>query len=141
MLEKEFMQEGKPPATRRTRCKTMTLTITLLPEMEARFRAEAVHAGLTPEQLAAQRLLEAELLWRIRTAAPENETREFHRLLRRGKAGTLTPDEQIRLQTLLDQREERGAQRLEDLTQLARLRAISLRQLMEHLSIRPLPTP
>jgi hypothetical protein len=119
----------------------MTLTITLQPEMEARFRAEAFQAGMTPEQLAAQRLLEAELLWRIRTATPETETRELHRLLRRGKADTLTQAEQVSLQTLLDQREERGAQRLEDLTQLARLRAIPLLQLMEHLSIRPLPTP
>lgn len=119
----------------------MTLTITLQPDMEARFRAEAVHAGMTPEQLAAQRLLEAELLWRIRTATPEAETRELHRLLRRGKAGMLNQEESARLQTLLDEREERGAQRLEDLTQLSRLRAIPVRKLMERLNIRPLSTP
>ena len=119
----------------------MTLTITLQPDMEARFRAEAIHAGTTPEQLAAQRLLEVELLWRIRIATPETETRELHRLLRRGKAGTLRQDEHVRLQTLLDAREERAAQRLEDLIQLSRLRAIPVRQLMDHLGICPLPTP
>ena len=119
----------------------MTLTITLQPDMEARFRDEAVHAGVTPEQLAAQRLLEADLLWRIRVAAPEAETRELHRLLRRQKAGLLNPDENRRLQTLLDEREERGAQRLQDLSQLSRLRAIPVRELMERLAIRPIPTP
>ena len=119
----------------------MTLTITLQPDMEARFRDEAVHAGMTPDQLASQRLLEVEFLWRIHVAAPETETRELHRLLHRQKAGSLNHDETKRLQVLLDEREERGAQRLQDLTQLSRLRAIPVRQLMEQLGIRPLPTP
>ena len=118
----------------------MTLTITLQPDMETRFRDEALHAGISPKQLASQRLLEAELLWRIRAAAPETETREFHRLLRRSKAGTLNHDEQTRLQILMDEREERAAQRLEELTQLARLRALPVRGLMERLGIRPLST-
>jgi hypothetical protein len=117
------------------------LTITLQPEVEARFRAEAAREGLTVEQLAARRLLEADLLWRIRTAAPETETRELHRLLRRRKAGTLTEDEQARLQNLLDEREQRGTQRLEDLAQLSRPRAIPVRHFMERLGIRPIPAP
>src|SRR5215470_4843392 len=98
----------------------MALTITLQPEIEARFRADAAREGLTVEQLAARRLLENELLWRIRTATPEAETRELHRLLRKRKAGTLSEEALVRLQTLLDERELRGAQRLEDLTQLSR---------------------
>ena len=119
----------------------MALTITLQPEMEARFRAEAAREGVSVEQLAARRLLEAELLWRIRTAAPETETRELHRLLRRRKAGTLTQDEKAQLQSLLDEREQRSAQRLEDLTQLARLRALPVRHLMEEMGIHPIPAP
>lgn len=119
----------------------MALTITLQPEMEARFRDEAAREGLTIEQLATRRLLEAELIWRIRTAAPEAETRELHRLLRRRKAKTLTEPEQARLQALLDEREQRAAQRLEDLTQLSRLRAMPVRHLMEQLGIRPIPAP
>src|SRR5690242_1453430 len=119
----------------------MTLTIKLQPEMEARFRAEAAREGLTVEQLAERRLLESELLWRIRTAAPEAETRQLHRLLRRRKAGALTEVEQARLQALLDERELRGAQRLEDLTQLSRLHNLPVRQLMEQLGIRPIPAP
>ncbi len=119
----------------------MALTITLPPEDEARFRAAAAREGLTLEQLAAQGLLEAELLWRIRTAAPESETRLLHRLLRRRKAGTLTEAEQTRLQALLDEREQRGAQRLHDLAQLSLLRSIPMRQLMEQLGIRPIAVP
>jgi hypothetical protein len=119
----------------------MALTITLQPEIEARFRAEAAREGLTVEQLAAQRLQEAELLWRIRTAVPETETRELHRLLRRRKAQTLTDPERSRLQALLDEREQRSARRLEDLTQLSHLRAMPVRHLMEQLGIRPIPIP
>jgi len=119
----------------------MTLTITLEPEMEARFRDEAAREGLPLEQLAAQRLLEAELLWRIHTATPELETRRLHRLLRRRTAGILTEAEQTQLQTLLDEREQRGAQRLQDLTQLSHLRAMPVRRLMEQLGIRPIPAP
>ena len=119
----------------------MTLNISLEPEMEARFRDEAARKGLPLEQLAAQRLLEAELLWRIHTATPDHETRQLHRLLRRRKAGTLTEAEQTQLQALLDEREQRGAQRLQDLIQLSHLRAIPVRRLMEQLGIRPLPTP
>ncbi len=118
----------------------ITLTSRLQPELEERFRAEAASDGLTIEQLATRRLLQAELLWRVRTAAPEAETRELHRLLRRRRAGTLTSAQRARLQSLLDQREQRAAQRLEDLTQLSRLRAMPVRQLMEQLGIRPIPT-
>lgn len=85
--------------------------------------------------------MEAELLWRIHTAAPEPETRQLHRLLRRRKAGTLTEGERSQLQTLLDVREQRGAQRLQDLALLSHLRSIPVRQLMEQLGIHPLATP
>lgn len=119
----------------------MTLRVDLQPEIEARLRAEAVRAGLTLEQLAVQRLLEADLLWRIRTSAPEAETRELHRLLRRSRTGRLTEQERVRLHALLDEREERAARRLQDLAQLACLRATPVRQLMDQLGIRPLPAP
>jgi len=119
----------------------MTLTITLEPEIEARFRDDAAREGVTLEQLTSKRLLEAELLWRIRTVAPESETRQLHRLLRQRRIGRLTEAEQTQLQTLLDEREQKGAQRLNDLAQLAHLRSTPVRQLMEQLGIRPLSTP
>ena len=119
----------------------MALTITLQPELEAHIRNEAAREGLAVEQLAARRLQEAELLWRIRTSVPERETRELHRLLRRRKAATLTDQEQTQLLTILDEREQRSAQRLEDLVRLSHLRQTSVSDLMEQLGIRPLPTP
>jgi hypothetical protein len=119
----------------------MTLTINLEPEVEARFRDEAAREGLTLEQLTAQRLLEAELLWRIHTAAPEPETRQLHRLLLRSKTKDLTETERTHLQALLDEREKRGAQRLLDLRTLSRLRSIPVRQLMEQLGISPIVAP
>lgn len=119
----------------------MAVTITLEPEIEARFRYEAAQSGLTLEQFTAQRLLEAELLWRIRTAVPESETRLLHRLLRQHKKKPLAETELVQLQTLLDAREERSAQRLLDLGQLARFRSISVRELMAQLGIRPIVSP
>jgi hypothetical protein len=119
----------------------MALTIILQPEVEARMRDEAARDGLTVEQVTARRLLETDLLWRIRTAAPEAETRELHRLLRRRRVVSLTEAEQARLQTLLDEREMRAAERMQDLAQLSQLRSMPVRQLMEQLGIRPLSTP
>ena len=119
----------------------MTLTVDLEPEIAAHLRAEAARAGVTLEQLAVQRLLEADLLWRIRTSVPEVETRELHRLLRRSRAGRLTEQDRARLSALLDEREERAVRRLQDLAQLARWRAIPVRRLMDQLGIRPLPAP
>lgn len=119
----------------------MPMTITLEPEWEAHWREEARRLGMPAEQLLAQRAAEAELLWRIRSAAPEPETRLLHRLLRRQKAGTLSEPEQAQLQALLDAREESGAQRLAELTRLARLRGMSVRSLMEQLGVRPVSAP
>jgi hypothetical protein len=96
---------------------------------------------LSLEQLAAQRLTEADLLWRIRTSVPEAETRDLHRLLRRRKTRALTDEEQSQLQSLLDVREERAAQRLEDLGLLSQLRRMPVRRLMEQLGIRPIAAP
>ena len=82
---------------------------------------------------------ESILLWRIRTSAPEDETRELHRLLRRQKRGTLTEPERKHLLNLIATREQHAAQRLEDLGALARLRGMSVRELMNQLGIRPIP--
>ncbi len=119
----------------------MTLSITLQPDVETRFREEAESRGVSVDQLASQRLLEAELLWRIRIAAPDDETRLLRRLIRGNRVGKLTEAEVARLQTLLDEREERAAQRLNDVVDLARLRSMPVRQLMGQLGIHPLAAP
>ena len=119
----------------------MTLSVLLEPEIEQRFRSEAAHAGLTVEQLAARRMEEAELLWRIHSAAPESETQELHSLLRKQRAGNLNEKNQTKLNSLLDARELRTSQRLEDLTKLSQLSGIPLRQLMDQLGISPIASP
>ena len=119
----------------------MTLTITLQPEYEAQFRGEAQRAGIPLEQWIAQRALETDLLWRIRLAAPETETRTLHSLLTKQKTKPLSNEERHQLQTILDERELRGAQRLEDLIQLARLRGVTVPNIMEQLGISPISAP
>ena len=119
----------------------MVLEVPIQPDMEARFRHEAADDGVAVEQLAARRLAEADLLWRIRSVAPSSETRELHRLLRRRRAGTLTAVEKVKLATILDEREDRAAQRLQDLAALSRLSGIPLQLLMDRLGISPVEGP
>jgi hypothetical protein len=119
----------------------MSLTINIEPESEARLREEAASLGLSVEQLTAQRLVEAEMLRRIRSSAPKPETQLLHRLLRRRKSHTLSEEEHAQLQSLLDGREERTAQRLQDLGHPSQLRRLPVRRLMEQLGIRPIAAP
>ena len=119
----------------------MVLEVPIQPEMEARFRHEAADDGVAVEDLAARRIAEADLLWRIRSVAPSSETRELHRLLRKRRAGRLGEDEKAKLASMLDERENRAAQRLEDLTALSRLSRIPLKSLMDRLGISPIQGP
>ena len=119
----------------------MPTTITLTGKLEDLFQSAAQREGIPVEVLAARRFEESELLWRIRIAAPEEETREFHRLLRRQKSGTLTQPEHETLLGLIEARELQAAQRMEDLGALARLRGLPVRELMNKLGIRPIPAP
>ena len=119
----------------------MLFTVTLPGKLEDLFKAAAQREGVPVEVLAARRLEESELLWRIRIATPEDETRELHRLVRKQKAGTLADPERERLFALIDAREQLAAQRMEDLGTLAKLRRLPVRELMNQLGIRPIPTP
>lgn len=103
----------------------METTIRLSRKLADLLGNDAQREGVSLDVLAARRLEESILLWRIRTAAPEDETRELHRLLRRQKSGTLTEPERERLLDLIATREQHAAQRLEDLGTLARLRGVA----------------
>ena len=119
----------------------MPTTITLPYNLEDVFLKIALSEGVSVEVIAARRLEESELLWRIRTVASEDETQTLHRLLRKQKNRTLSKEEQAQLLVLLDARELQAAQRMEDLATLARLRNLPVRELMNKLGIAPLPTP
>lgn len=116
----------------------MSLTIALSPETESRLRAEAVREQRSLEEVAARRVEEAELLRRIFAYFPDAETREVRRLIRKRDAGVSDASEAVHLQTLIERREERNAERLSDLVRLASLRSVPLRQLMAELRIRPM---
>jgi hypothetical protein len=117
----------------------METTIRLDGKLADLLGSDAQREGIPLDVLAARRLEESVLLWRIRTVAPEDETRELHRLLRRQKSGSLTGSERERLLELIEAREQHAAQRLEDLGALARLRGMPVRELMNQLGIRPIP--
>lgn len=118
----------------------MSLTVTVRPDVENRLRDSAKAEGLLPEQLAARRVEEAELLWRIRSAAPLSETQKLHGLLRRRDSHSLSEQEALQLKRLLDERENRAAQRLQDLSSLSKLSGIPVAELMNQLGISPIPS-
>ena len=86
----------------------------------------------------APRLLraEAELLQIINRAAPADARKRFDALNSRRRSESLTEEEQSELLRLIDQMEAFDVQRVEALSELARLRKVSLKALMKDLHIR-----
>lgn len=93
--------------------------------------------------LRAQRLApslpqrEAELLLEINQGLPPAQQARYHELMAKRRALQLTPAESDELLQLTDEAESREAERIEQLSELARLRGTSLRSLMADLRIRP----
>jgi hypothetical protein len=79
---------------------------------------------------------EAELLQIINRAPPVDMQKRFDALNSRRRSETLTEEEQNELVRLIDQMEAFDVQRVEALSDLARLRRISLKALMKELHIR-----
>ena len=82
---------------------------------------------------------ETDLLKRVNEGLPEKEASRYHELMGKRRAGNLTSEEHRELLRLTDAAEAIQAQRIQDLTELARLRGTSLRALMEELSLKPAP--
>ncbi len=80
---------------------------------------------------------EADLLQRINQGLPAETQQRFNLLTAKRRAEILTPEEHQELLGLVDEIELRDAKRLEYLAELAQLRNISLRTLMNQLGIRP----
>ena len=114
----------------------MSLTITLRPEFEEQLREDAARAGLPPEELAARRLEEAELIFRIEHAFTPEQTRELYLLDAKRRDDRLTEAERVRLHALLHEREASNVRRVERLVELARLRGVTLPEVMAQLQIR-----
>lgn len=80
---------------------------------------------------------EAELLQKINQGLPAETQQRFDLLTAKRRAETLTDAEYEELLALVDEIELRDAKRVEYLVELAQLRSISLRTLMQQLEIRP----
>jgi len=80
---------------------------------------------------------EAELLAKINQGLPVALTSRYHKLIDKRRADTIAEDEYEELLQLTDQVEILHAQRIEHLAELARLRGISLAEVMQQLGIQP----
>jgi hypothetical protein len=135
----------------------IVVTIQLEPVQEEQLRELATSQGQDASELAkrvveeflhlsllnlatpgASRLpkAEAQLLQEINQGLSETTWRRYHDLIARRRDGTLTADEHAELKTLTDDVELAHARRLEKLVELARLRHVSLDDLMTELGIR-----
>ncbi|HLK55597.1 MAG TPA: hypothetical protein VKU00_03485 [Chthonomonadaceae bacterium] len=133
----------------------MTLTIELTPELEAQLREEAAKIGsdtntyvvqtleerlqrknppLVPSHLSQE---ESALLQMINQGLPEAIWQEYHDLVAKRRAETLTPEEHARLIALSDVIAEAHTERMVRVGELARLRNMSLKALMKQLDIKP----
>lgn len=80
---------------------------------------------------------ETDLLLKINQGLPAHRQQRFNELVAKRQAETLTPEEYQELLQLTDDIETSDAQRVYYLTELARLRGVSLTALMKDLGIRP----
>jgi len=80
---------------------------------------------------------ETDLLLRLQTLFPLEQTREYLALCAQSEDGALTEHGRGRLLNLIEQRDRQNAERLAIVAELAGLRGLSLRETMTMLSIRP----
>jgi hypothetical protein len=129
----------------------MALTLELPEEVEVQLRQEAEKAGLEPQAYIVNALraylrqerqqpphlsqAETELLQQLDLGLSQETWRRYHTLIEKRRSETLSKTEQQELISLSDQIEKANARRMGYLVELARLRGISLRALMDELGI------
>lgn len=80
---------------------------------------------------------ETELLLKINQGLPEQDTHRYQALMGKRRAGTLTPEEHRELLRLTDMAEAIQAERVRNLSELARLRRTSVSAVMDELGLQP----
>jgi hypothetical protein len=132
----------------------MSHTITLPDDLDTWLQKQANRLGISVENLlkhtieerwdAASRApslskRESELLLQIQTIFPEEETQEFHALCRRHdeEKEAFTDTERIRYRELIHLREKQNAVRLRALGELAKIRGVSLDEIIVDLHLEP----
>lgn len=127
----------------------MTITLELPYELETRLREEADRKGMSLSRHILQRLdtsgafvnqiplTESELLQKINVGLPEEIWFEYHRLTALRRAELLTEAEHQRLIELVHIVEGAHAERMRYVMDLARLRGVTLDQIMDSLGLKP----
>lgn len=129
-----------------------TITLNLSPELEHKLCAEAAKQGLEPERYILNTLqerlqpslptaqpTEADLLQQINIGFSAQTWEQYHTLIAKRHAETLSPEEHEQLIQLSDRLEKLNVDRIQALIQLATLRNQPLTDLMQTLGISPDP--
>jgi len=134
----------------------MTLTIEIQPELASQIQAEAAKAGLDADVFVKEALEEklhrvkrrakstrprlsaeeAELLQKVNIGLSEETWLRYRELIAKRRDETLTPEEHGELIALTNLAEIENAKRLGYLAELARLRQVSLPEVMKQLGIK-----
>jgi hypothetical protein len=131
----------------------MTITLEITPDLEELLRETAEREGLAPDRyvlnLLRQQLKrnqttpphlpreEAELLQKINQGLPEATWERYRALKLKRDDETLIPEEHAELIALTDAIEGWNVERLEIVSQLARLRGVQLSEMMKQLGLIP----
>ncbi len=129
-----------------------TITLNLSPELEHKLCTEAAKQGLEPERYILNTLqerlqpslptaqpTEADLLQQINIGFSAPTWEQYHTLIAKRHAETLSPEEHEQLIQLSDRLEKLNVDRIQALIQLATLRNQPLTDLMQTLGISPDP--
>lgn len=128
-----------------------TITLNLSPELEHKLRDEAAKHGLEPDRYilstlqerletkTATEATESDLLKQINIGFPTEVWAQYHHLITKRQAETLSAEEHAQLIEFSDRLEKLNVDRIQALIQLAQLRNQTLSDLMQTLGISPNP--
>ncbi len=130
----------------------MNVSLTVPPEMERKLKQAASQVGLSPDsyivRLLQQELQaratparlspeETDLLQRINASLSAMEWERYRALLEKRDAEMLSDEEHAELIALSDQIEEANVRRMEAVTELARIRKVTVPELMSTMELSP----
>jgi len=130
----------------------MNVTLIVPVEMERKLKQAANQLGLSPDsyivRLLQQELQaravstrlspeETDLLQRINASLSAVEWERYRALLAKRNAESLSDNEQVELIALSDQLEEANVRRMEAVSELARVRKVTVPELMSTLGLTP----
>ncbi|TVQ18811.1 MAG: hypothetical protein EA367_13695 [Leptolyngbya sp. DLM2.Bin15] len=129
------------------------ITLQLPPELEQQLRTEAAKQGIHPDRYILNVLqdrlqaslhptpalskVETDLLEQINLGLSSDRWEDYHRLIAKRRAATLTETEHARLIAISDDIEQANVSRIRALIALAQLRGTDISTLMQELGIIP----